>query len=65
MARRCKGGFVVRYGEWVEIYSPTDELLTSFRVRSDMCKPVLDRYLSAMTDVDTTDYRIKKIGTSK
>lgn len=62
MKRRCIGGFVVRYGEWVEIYSQTDELLTSFKVRSDMCKPMLDRYLTAMVDGDITGYRIKKVG---
>lgn len=63
MAKRClKTAYVVKQGDWIEIYSGEDEFLTSFQVRSNMCKIQLDRYVVMYLDIPATDYKIKKIG---
>ena len=60
----CKGGYLVREGQWVEIYhSCSGDLLASFKVKSDMCKKTLDRYLVIYCNVEMAklDYRVKVI----
>ncbi len=56
-----KGRWVVRHGEFVEIYAEgSGDLLASFKVRSDMCKEMFDMYLNGMHNV-SEPYRIRKI----
>ncbi len=59
----CKGGYLVKSGQWVEIYHTTGELLASFKVVSSMCKKTLDRYLvfNCNVDTDKLDYKVKVI----
>jgi hypothetical protein len=56
----CRGDYIVRYGEWVEVYAEgSGDLLASFKVRSDMCRELFDRYLNHMHNVDQA-YKLKK-----
>lgn len=60
----CKGGYLVKQGQWVEIYhKDSGDLLASFKVISSMCKKTLDRYLvfNCNVEPDRLDYRIKVI----
>lgn len=54
-------GWLVRYGEWVEIYGEEGNFLTSFKVRSNMCKDQLTRYLNMYLDIEVTEYSVKRI----
>lgn len=57
----CKSGFVVRYGEYVEIRcAETNKLLASFKVLKDMCKEALDLYVGLRHNV-LIPYKIRKI----
>lgn len=58
----CNGKYVVKSGQYVEVYSnTTGRLLASFKVISSMCKSILDRYLvfNHNVDIGDLDYRIK------
>lgn len=56
-----KGGWFVRYGEWVELYSEEGNLLASFKVLKDMCKEAFDSYVCMRHDVQVA-YKIKRRG---
>jgi len=57
----CRGRWIVRYGEHVEVYSAEGgELLASFRVIKDMCRETFDIYLAVRHDV-TVPYRLRKV----
>lgn len=62
MSRRCgKGGWVVRYGEWIELYDEEGNFLSSFRARGDMCRDQLTRYVTMYLGIETTTYTVKRI----
>jgi hypothetical protein len=61
MPKTC-GAYAVKYGQQIEILDGEGNILASFKARSDMCKEILDRYLSNMYSVDTTKtYKIKRV----
>uniref|UniRef100_A0AAU8GE88 Uncharacterized protein n=1 Tax=Salmonella phage vB_SEnST11_KE22 TaxID=3161173 RepID=A0AAU8GE88_9CAUD len=62
--RRCPtGDFVVRYGDWVEVFTEDGAFLISFKATSDMCQDILTRYLVFKAGMDPqTPYRIKRRG---
>ena len=56
----CKGrSFLVKYGEWVEIYDLSGNLLISFKAIQDMCSDLLKRYLIYKLDKEPPEYKIK------
>lgn len=60
----CKGGYLVKTGQWVEIYHiDSKELLASFKVTSSMCKKLLDRYLvfNCNVPMDKLNYKVKVV----
>lgn len=57
---KCKGRYIVRYGEHVEVRSEEGNLLTSFRVTQDMCKEMFDMYLAVRHNV-VVPYRLRKL----
>lgn len=57
---KCKGRYIVRYGEHVEVRSEEGNLLTSFRVTQDMCKEMFDMYLTVRHNV-VVPYRLRKL----
>lgn len=61
--KRCNGkDFLVRYGDWFEVYSDTWEFLGSYKATSDMCEDMLGRFLNwKLEDVPHENYKIKKI----
>lgn len=61
---RCGGGdFIVRHGEWYEIFDEEGNFLYSFKATSDMCKNVLKRYLVFKVNLDPSiNYKIKRVG---
>ena len=60
---RMVHGYLVKTGQWVEIYHTSGELLASFKVISSMCKKTLDRYLVFNCNVDPLklEYKVKVI----
>lgn len=62
MAKCDRRSFVVKYGQWVEIYGEDGTLLASFKVLTDMCKEMFTRYLAMRHNVVDKNYKIKKIG---
>ena len=64
MIRRCtKGDFVVKYGDWVEVFTEDEDFLISFKATSDMCNDILTRYLLFKAGMDPqTKFKIKKRG---
>lgn len=57
---KCKGRYVVRYGEHVEVRSEEGNLLASFRVTQDMCKEMFDMYIAVRHNV-VVPYRLRKL----
>lgn len=57
---KCKGSYVVRYGEHVEVRSEEGNLLASFRVTQDMCKEMFDMYIAVRHNV-VVPYRLRKL----
>lgn len=62
--RDCRGkDFLVRYGEWFEVYTEHGTFLGSYKATSDMCDHLLDSFLDWKLDgVPHENYKIKKIG---
>lgn len=61
--KRCDAGdYVVKYGEWVEVFALDDNhLIGSFKVRSNMCQAMFTRYLVFKCGMEPeTEYRIKR-----
>lgn len=61
---RCpKGEFVVRYGDWIEVFTEDGDFIISFKATSDMCQDILTRYLVFKGGMDPeTPYKIKRRG---
>ena len=57
---KCKGRYVVRYGEHVEVRSEEGNLLASFRVTQDMCKEMFDMYIAVRHNI-VVPYRLRKL----
>lgn len=55
--------FVVKYGDWVEVFDNSGSLITSFKATIDMCPDMLTRYLVFKAGMDPEiQYKIKRRG---
>lgn len=60
--KRCgTEDFVVRYGDWVEVFDQDNQLMFSFKATSDLCRLMLTRFLVFKFGMEPeTNYRIKR-----